>query len=326
MAQQTRIETVAGYYARFIDRFPSASVLAEAPLDDVLKAWEGLGYYARARNLHAAARQVIEDHDGHLPPTVAELRSLAGIGPYTAGAIASIAFGLAEPAVDGNARRVLSRLFDIEEPTRARLDGAARSMLAAAPERPAAVNQAIMDLGGTMCTPREPNCEACPVRGHCRARAANTIGERPPPARRGPIPSRHAASAIIWKSGRLLLVRRPLEGLLGGLWDFPGVAPTMEAVARDALGKRIAHAFGLRIDMGKHLGTVEHTFSHFRLTLAVYEAKWRSGEPALESDVRWCSPEGLGAFAFPTYLRTFLTPTPTTPREHLHPSREGAGA
>lgn len=307
MAQQTRMETVAPYYARFIDRFPSALALAEAPLDDVLKAWEGLGYYARARHLHAAARQVIEEHGGRVPSTVDGLRSLAGIGPYTAGAIASLAFGISEPAVDGNARRVLSRLFDLEDPTPGRLDEAARSMLAAAPDRPAAVNQAIMDLGRTTCIPRNPDCESCPISTSCRARTAGTVADRPPRSPRAPAPLRHATSAMVWRKGRVLVVRRPPDGLLGGLWDFPGVAPAAEEVGPDMLCARIGAVFGVWIRLGERVGTVDHSFSHFRLRLAVYEATWKSGEPASGVDLRWCRPAGLAVLAFPTYLRTFIS-------------------
>jgi len=306
MAQQTRIETVAGYYARFIDRFPSVSKLAEAGLDDVLKLWEGMGYYARARNLHAAARHITRHHAGRLPASVGGLRTLAGVGPYTAGAIASIAFGIAEPAIDGNARRVLSRLFDLETASPEDLDRAARTLLAEAPDRPGAVNQAIMDLGGSVCTPRHPDCECCPLMSDCRARTRDTVAKRPPPRRRAPVPSRYAASAIVRREGRVFLVRRPLDGLLGGLWDFPGVAPSAEPIGRDALRDGIVRDWGLLSEVGECAGSVVHAFSHFRLTLAVYEAAWRSGEPPPNVEARWCSPEDFESVAFPAYLQTFL--------------------
>ncbi|MGH7540301.1 MAG: A/G-specific adenine glycosylase, partial [Gemmatimonadota bacterium] len=177
MAQQTRIETVREYYGRFVDRFPDVATLAAADPDDVMKAWEGLGYYARARNLQRSAREVVERFEGRLPAAPERLRELPGIGAYTAGAIASLAFGRAEPAIDGNARRVLSRLFDLEAPTPRRLEEAARALLDACPGRPGALNQTLMDLGGGPCAPASPACAACPVRAGCLALARGTVEE-----------------------------------------------------------------------------------------------------------------------------------------------------
>jgi A/G-specific adenine glycosylase len=309
MAQQTRVETVASYHARFISRFPTAAALAAADLDDVLKVWQGLGYYARARHLHAAARQLVERHDGTLPASVDQLRDLSGIGPYTAGAVASIAFGIAEPAVDGNARRVLSRLFDLPKPDPARLDRVARRLLEAAPGRPAAVNQAIMDLGGSMCTPRNPDCRSCPVADDCRALARGTVNERPPRKTRKPTPHRHASSAIVWREGRVLLVRRPANGLLGGLWDFPGTPPY---AAADPVGETLvgvlAADFGVRVRLEGQVAAVIHTFSHFRLELLVWRAVWAAGEPACDTGWIWTRPDELPDFAFPTYLRSVVPP------------------
>jgi A/G-specific adenine glycosylase len=303
MAQQTRIETVAAYYARFIDRFPTLTALAEARLDDVLKVWEGLGYYARARHLHAAAREVVERYGGELPPSVEALRSLRGIGPYTAGAVASIAFGLSEPAVDGNARRVLSRLFDIESPTPARLDHLARTLLDAAPARPADVNQAIMDLGGAVCTPKGPACGRCPLRAECLALGAGTVAERPPRKRRVKPPRRHAASAIVWREGRILLIRRPERGLLGGLWDFPGTPPNDTAPDPSEVVEHLAEAFGVEVRLERPVATMKHTFSHFELELTIRRARWVSGDPRA---VVWATPAELPSFAFPAYLRSVI--------------------
>ncbi|MFV1986367.1 MAG: A/G-specific adenine glycosylase [Gemmatimonadota bacterium] len=312
MAQQTRVDTVASYYARFVDRFPTPATLADARLDDVLKVWEGLGYYARARHLHSAAREVVERHAGQLPRDVDALRALSGIGPYTAGAVASIAFGIPEPAVDGNARRVLSRLFDIDTPTPARLDRVARILLDAAPDRPAALNQAIMDLGGAVCTPRTPDCGSCPLRRECRALAAGTVAKRPPRKNRSPTPRRHAASAIVWRRGRILLVRRPDRGLLGGLWDFPGTEPRDAVVGPATLVEHLARTFGVEVLLTNSGVTVPHTFSHFRLELTVRPARWISGDPARATgaagSVRavWTTPEALSSFAVPTYLRSVV--------------------
>lgn len=318
MAQQTRIETVAAYYARFIERFPTAASLAEAELDEVLKLWQGLGYYARARHLHAAAGQVVQRHAGMIPETVEELRGLAGIGPYTAGAVASFAFGTAEPAVDGNARRVLSRLFDIADPTPARLDASARALVNAT-DRPGGLNQAIMDLGSSICTPRTPDCGQCPVRTGCRARLAGTVGERPPRKTRAPTRLRVAAAAIVRRDDRILLVRRPDRGLLGGLWDFPGTTPnpvrasgrgkgggSVQGPTPRELSDGIEADHGVRIAVEDQAARVLHTFSHFRLDLEIRNARWIAGEPSSGAPFAWAAPGELDGFAVPTYLRSVL--------------------
>lgn len=303
MAQQTRIETVTPYYRDFLVRFPDVETLAAATLDDVLHAWQGLGYYARARHLHRAAAVVAESHDGALPSTVEELRELPGIGAYTAGAVASLAFGRAEPAVDGNARRVLARIFDLEKPTAARLEKAARRLVHVAPDRAAGVNQALMDLGGAVCTPGTPACDRCPVEGACLARARGTQSERPPGRRRRPTPRRRAAAALVARGDRILFVKRPIDGLLGGLWDLPAVELADGESPVDILAEGLAHDFGISVEVGDRLETVHHAFSHFRLALTVHAAGWRGGEPDGGRESTWAGPDGIEALATPTYLR-----------------------
>lgn len=241
MLQQTRVETVVPYYERWLERFPTLDALAEAPIDDVLHAWAGLGYYRRAHNLHRAARAVRERHHGELPEDPDALRDLPGIGDYTAGAIASIAFGRPEPAVDGNVRRVLSRLHDLPGPGAAELRRLAAALV---PEdRPGDFNQALMEFGATVCTPRAPRCEACPLAEHCRARAAGTQLERPLPKRSKPLPEDDVGTAVVVApDGALLLVRRPDEGLLAGLWEFPGAAVEEGEAPVDAARRAAAAA------------------------------------------------------------------------------------
>ena len=310
MAQQTRMETVGPYYRRFLERFPTVRALARAPIDDVLRVWQGLGYYARARHLHAAAGQIVERHDGRVPADVEALRQLSGVGPYTAGAVASIAFGIAEPAVDGNARRVLSRLFDIAEPTPARLDAAARALVAAGGDRPASINQAIMDLGGSVCTPTRPSCEACPWGGDCAARAAGTVDRRPPRGKRSARPTRTAAAAVLWRGGEVLFVRRPERGLLGGLWDLPGTAPRTGADRLDPaeLLRALKRILGVEAELDGRdpIAEIRHTFSHFRLELAVWETRWVSGDPTGGGGAAWVAHPRFDELAVPTYLRSVL--------------------
>jgi A/G-specific adenine glycosylase len=219
MLQQTRVETVKGYYGPWLERFPSIEALAAADEDAVLKAWEGLGYYRRARNLHRAARVVREDHGGELPVSLAELRGLPGVGEYTAGAVASIAFGEAVPAVDGNVRRVFARLFDVPQPKPAWLRKTAEELVDE--HRPGDWNQALMELGATICTPRSPKCDICPVARWCAAGDAGTVAVRPIAAKRRAVPSRELGLLVLYSEGRVLLEKRQEGGLLGGLWAFP---------------------------------------------------------------------------------------------------------
>jgi A/G-specific adenine glycosylase len=221
MLQQTRVDTVRPYYERWMERFPTAEALAGAELDDVLRYWQGLGYYGRARNLHRAARLVRERFAGALPRDLAELRELPGVGEYTAGAVASIAFGVPTPAVDGNVRRVLARLWGLEDPAAAEIRRLAAALVPA--DRPGDFNQALMELGATLCTPRAPDCGRCPLAARCRARALGEQERWPRSKARKPVPHETVETAVLRRrDGAVLLVRRPLNGFLGGLWEFPG--------------------------------------------------------------------------------------------------------
>jgi A/G-specific adenine glycosylase len=223
MLQQTRVDTVVPYYRRWMERFPTVEVLAEASSEEVLRLWQGLGYYSRARNLHNAARVVVEAWDGVVPNTVEALRQLPGVGEYTAGAVASIAFGAPVPAVDGNVRRVLARLADDPDPTPARLRRWAGALVD--PERPGDFNQGLMELGALVCTPRAPGCARCPLEAECRARREGTQELRPLPRRRGRVRRAVAVSLVLHRGTgaetEVLLERRPDDGLLGGMWSTP---------------------------------------------------------------------------------------------------------
>jgi A/G-specific adenine glycosylase len=262
MLQQTRVEAVIPYYERWMERFPTAAALADADLDDVLGEWEGLGYYSRARNLHAAARVVRDSHGGAIPDSVAGLRALPGVGEYTAGAVASIAFGRCEPAVDGNARRVLSRLFDMAAPSAAALRERARTLVPT--ERPGDFNQALMELGATICRPRAPLCAACPLAASCLARLRGTVAARPGRSARPIAPSFDLGVAVVVSpEGRALLVRRPERGLLARLWEFP--SRTVEAgESPAAAASRAIALLAPRAAAVRPLTTVPHAYSHRR--------------------------------------------------------------
>ncbi len=304
MLQQTRAATVERYYAPFLRRFPDVRILARARRDAVLKAWEGLGYYGRARNLHRAARTVVRERGGRLPRDVDELRRLPGIGACTAGAIASIAFGADEPVLDGNVARVLSRLFAVAGLPRApqtarRLWKLARELLP--PGRAGEFNQALMDLGATVCTPRRPDCPGCPLSSSCAAFARGRPERYPRKRPRKALPHHTIVAGVIWKRGRLLIDRRPDEGLLGGLWEFPGgkVRPGESLI--DALRREVSEEVGLTVRPGAKLIAVRHAYSHFRITLHVFECDWLSGRarPIECAAVRWVRPGDLARYAFP---------------------------
>lgn len=268
MLQQTRVETVVGYYGPWLERFPTVQALAEAGDDEVMKAWEGLGYYRRARNLHQAAKAVRERPEG-FPSTSDELRRLPGVGEYTAGAVASIVFEEVTPAVDGNVRRVLARLFDEPEPKPAWLRTHATDLVD--PDRPGDWNQAVMELGATVCTPRRPHCEMCPVATWCAARAAGTEEERPAPREKKAVPKAQLVLAVLEMDGKVLVERRPEEGLLAGMWAFPE-----ERVADDgpfsrsavvATARAAAERLGFEAaDSARALEAVAHRFSHLDAT------------------------------------------------------------
>jgi A/G-specific adenine glycosylase len=267
MLQQTRVETVTGYYRRWLERFPDLESLANATPDEVLMAWQGLGYYRRARNLHAGANVVRERHGGAVPSSFEALRALPGVGEYTAGALASIAFGEAVPAVDGNVRRVLARLHDRPAPTPSWLRDVAALLVD--PIRPGDWNQALMELGATVCTPREPACDTCPLRSRCRSRMAGTQRERPAPARKKAVPRKAFATAVLVDPlGRVLVVRRPEDGLLGGLWSFPDASVKRDGEVVTA-ARRVAVESGVCVQdrrIRTRLEPVSHRFTHLEAT------------------------------------------------------------
>jgi A/G-specific adenine glycosylase len=298
MLQQTRVETVVGYYQRFLERFPNPHALARAESDDVLGAWAGLGYYGRARNLQAAARQVVENHGGELPDDVEALRALKGVGRYTAGAIASIAFDRPAPIVDGNVARVLTRLLGIREdvqstPVVKRLWEEADVL--ARGESPGDLNQALMELGATLCTPRSPRCDTCPIANPCRARQAGDP-ESIPVKRTKPKPKRvEAIAAFVERRGKALAVRRPPNGLLGGLWELPGGELRSRERPDEGLVRSLRERIGLSVSDLERLGTVRHVFTHRVLRLHVYRAGGVRGRVRLEGfDAhRWLPPAAL---------------------------------
>lgn len=313
MLQQTQVTTVKPYFERFLREFPTVQALAQAPLEDALKAWEGLGYYSRTRNLHRAAQIVAAEHKGALPRDVEGLLKLPGIGRYTAGAIASIAFGLAEPALDGNVARVLSRLFRVREnskevATRKKLWALARKLIPAG--RASLFNQALMDLGATVCIPREPRCLICPLHALCQARVHNEQNELPVKAARRPTPHYDLAVGVVWKGKRCLLVQRTAKGLLGGLWEFPGVRLNQGQPLQTHLKEHL-RTLGLKVRIGDEMTSVDHAFTHFRITAHAFHCVHLAGEvkPGDYAQATWITCKELERYPLPKTmhkLKAFL--------------------
>jgi A/G-specific adenine glycosylase len=311
MLQQTRVATVLHYYEPFLRRFPTAAALAEAPLADVLKAWQGMGYYSRGRNLHAAARVLLAEHGGRLPQTAAELRRLPGIGAYTAAAIASIAFGQGAAVVDGNVARVLCRLLaldgDPRRPAVARqLQAAADSLLPGG--KAGDFNQAMMDLGAMVCTPTRPDCPACPLGRRCRAAAAGRQADLPRKTPRRPVPHYHVAVAVISDRGRLLLDRRPDDAMLGGLWELPGGKPEAGETLDQAVVREVREEVGLDVESLGLLAKVDHAYSHLRVTLHAFRCRRIRGRTRAI---------GCAAVAWVPFARLSEYPIPAATRKVL---------
>jgi A/G-specific adenine glycosylase len=283
MLQQTQVKTVVPYYLRFLERFPTVETLAGAPLGDVLKIWENLGYYTRVRNLHAAAGKIVEWHGGRIPDDREQLIRLPGIGRYTAGAILSIAFGRDVTAVDGNVRRVISRLFEITESvddgeTQERIEALVQTLV---PKRdPGRFNQALMELGAVRCMPKSPSCPACPLRDDCRAWERGLVHHLPVREKKKTVPHREVVAAVIRDGkGRMLIVQRPARGLLGSLWKFPGGMLDPREALEEGLKRIVRDELSIEIGVGPLLAAVKHAYTHFRITLTAFSCSLLEGSP-----------------------------------------------
>jgi A/G-specific adenine glycosylase len=300
MLQQTQVDAVIPYYERFLAHFPTVEALAGASSEEVLKLWEGLGYYARARNLHAAAKVVVGS-SGHFPETFEGLRALPGVGRYTAGAVASIAFGRDVPAVDGNVRRVLARVFAVrEDVTRSRvqreLEALATSLLP--PGQVGVFNEALMELGATVCTPRTPDCSRCPLRELCQAWAEGDPESLPIKRPRKRVPHYEVAAAVTCDAaGRVLVAQRHADDMLGGLWEFPGGRREDGETLPECLAREMREELAVVVEVGEQLLVVKHAYTHFRITLHAFRCRIASGEPrCLDcAAFRWVTPSELDA-------------------------------
>ena len=311
MLQQTQVKTVVPYFLEFMAAHPTVEDLAGADLAAILKSWEGLGYYARARNLHKAAKIVATDMAGRIPDDYRTFKSLPGVGDYIASAVLSIAFGLPFAVVDGNVKRVLSRLFTLDTPVNA--PGAHREFQGFSDrlllrQDPGTFNQALMELGALVCTPRNPDCTSCPLAANCRAFSKNLTNRFPVRVKRKKVPTYPIAVGIVQKANRVLITRRKLDGLLGGLWEFPGGKVNPGETPDRACAREIREETGLDVRVDTQLTRVRHAYTHFKIEMDVFYCTFTGGQVALDGpiDHAWVEPESLSDYAFPRANLKFI--------------------
>lgn len=323
MLQQTQMERGVAYFERFVARFPDLASLAAADEQDVLKLWEGLGYYSRARNLLKAARIMAAEHGGRVPDDHAALRALPGVGGYTAGAVLSIAYNRDVPAVDANAERVLARLHDVEQSPR---DAEGRRLFARLaqelipPGRAREINQAVMELGALVCLPRDPRCAACPLAGGCLARAAGSVARRPvlpDGAKTVPI---GMGTAVIRHEGLFFVQRRLPEGVWAGLWEFPGGQVEPGEAPVDTARREVREETGFEVTIKDKLAVIRHAYTRYRVTMHAFLAAFPGGgqppEPRLTAaqEHRWVPFEALAGLALPAPMRELVASLERDPR------------
>jgi len=304
MLQQTRVDQVIPYYVRFMKRFPSLKALAEAPRHDVLKAWEGLGYYARARHMHETARRLVQSRKGRFPASYEELKSLPGIGAYTASAIGSLAFNLPLAVVDGNVNRVMARVTALDEDVRAPRSRALIQEWVDAlmpPKRAGMFNEAIMELGALCCTPRNPDCPHCPLRRICRARQQGRSESYPVRNPRKVRPHKEVGAGIVRnRKGEILIAQRLEDSMLGGLWEFPGGTRENGETFKQCVARELKEELGIEVSVGRQVATVRHAYSHFTIELHAFFGRIRKGRPRCLhcADYAWAPVERLREYPF----------------------------
>jgi A/G-specific adenine glycosylase len=311
MLQQTQMQTVLPYYQQFIRDFPDVKTLGNANLQSVLKAWEGLGYYARARNMHRSAKIILEQHAGILPDSWDVLRELPGIGDYIASAVLSIAFNQPYAVVDGNVKRVLARLYEISEPVNKSssyktFKGVADGLLDR--RHPGMFNQALMELGALVCKPKKPDCNGCPVHSRCHANQAGHVDQFPKRIRKPKTPLHNIVVGVVYKNNHMLITRRKPEGLLGGLWEFPGGKIEKHERPEKACIREIKEEVNLNVTVDGHISQVKHAYTHFRIIMEVFSCRYVSGNVRLNGpvDFRWITLKEIDQYPFPKANHKFI--------------------
>jgi A/G-specific adenine glycosylase len=318
MLQQTQVKTVIPYYHVFLRRFPDIFHLATSDMQDVLKIWEGLGYYARARNLHKAAGIMVERHGGNIPYDIKLFQKLPGVGDYIASAVMSIAYGQPYAVVDGNVKRVLARLQKIDIPVNGSSSAMAFKEAAGRllyKKDSGKFNQAMMELGAVVCTPRSPDCSSCPVKGSCQAFRSSVVDQYPNRIKKPKTPLYHIATGIVHKGRKVLITRRKPEGLLGGLWEFPGGKVKKGESAEAACVREIKEEVNLKVEAEEHIARVRHAYTHFKIVMDVYRCKYRAGRIRLNGpvDFQWIRLSEIDDYPFPGANHKFIPMLKETP-------------
>ena len=311
MLQQTQVTTVLPFYRVFFLEFPNVTSLAQADITGVLKVWEGMGYYARARNLHRAAKTVVEKHHGKIPGDWHDFRKLPGVGDYIASAVLSIAFHKPHAVVDGNVKRVMARLLQIDAPVN---QSASYKIFKDASEtlldhqHPGMFNQAIMELGALICKPKHPNCGRCPLQRFCRAYQYHTIDKYPKRIKKPPIPEYHIAVGVVFKNSHVLITRRKPEGLLGGLWEFPGGKVGNGESAEAACVREIREEVNISVEVNSFLTRVKHAYTHFKIYADVFCCNYLTGNVQLNGpiDYLWIKLQDIDRYPFPKANHKFI--------------------
>ena len=311
MLQQTQVNTVIPYYRKFIARFPDIHALAGSDLQSVLKLWEGLGYYSRARNLHQTAKIVVRDHGSVIPDTNAAIKQLPGVGDYIAAAVLSIAYNFPQPVVHGNVKRVFARLFlmdaEVNHPgSHPVFKNKAQAMMEKT--MPAVYNQALMELGALLCKPTNPKCPECPLKTHCLAFKANKVGDFPRRKKTKPLPEYAEAVGVLVKKNKLLITRRQEKGLLGGLWEFPGGRIDIPETPEIACLRHLKTKTNLTAEIDMFVTRIRHAYTHFKITMDVFACRYVSGRVRLNGplDFRWIGFNEINAYPFPKANHKFL--------------------
>jgi len=331
MLQQTQVDTVIPYFNRFLQKFPTVDALASAHQQEVLKLWEGLGYYSRARNLHKAAQVVMSEWGGQLPTTYESLQTLPGVGPYIAAAVASIAFNIPVPVVDGNVLRVFARFWGITDDIR---DPKLRDTLFnqltpfIQKSKPSQFNQAMMELGALICTPRNPKCSDCPLAKNCIALQTQQTDTLPFKSKKAPVPHYDIAVGVIWQDGKILIGRRKEDQMLGGLWEFPGGKLNVGESAEAAVVREIREETGLTTNVLHKYCVVKHAYTHFKITLTAFACEVISGtvSPKSAEELKWVSPDALHDYPFPTANKKVIAAIDQGPLFGIKAPRNGKTA
>ena len=301
MLQQTQVETVIPYFNKWIHQFPTLQNVAEAQLSELLKLWEGLGYYARCRNFHQAAIIIKRDHNGKIPEDWVTFRSLPGVGDYTAAAVLSIAYKLPYVVIDGNVKRVMARILGrkkLSPRNMVMINNTLNNWIDK--ENPGDFNQAMMELGALLCKPKRPNCTVCPMQPNCRAAAAGYPERYPCKVKKVIRPHYITVGGLIWRKNRFYVQKRNVSSMLGGLWEFPGGKVRTNESLKTALKARIKEEFGITPIIQKKIGSVEHAYSHFSITFHGYHCKENGKYLESKSEYQWITPREINMFAFPT--------------------------